>query len=399
MAAIFSMPKPKGKNIAIITHAGGPAVMLTDVLSSNGINIPHLKGEKADALLEKLYNGSSVANPIDFLATGTKEQLGFIIDACNNDFDEIDGMAVIFGSPGLTDVTDVYKLILDKMKTSRKPIYPILTSVINAGEAIETFQHLGGICFNDEVSFGHAFVNMVNTLSSKDENYVYRDIDIETIRDIVQGAPNGYLPPADVARLLDAAKINRVQERVVKSVEDAVNAAEQIGYPLVMKVVGPVHKTDVGGVVLDVKDRLQLVKEFERMMKIKDTTAVLLQPMLSGTEIFIGAKREGNFGTQVLCGLGGIFVEALGDVSSNLAPFSKDIAHKMIKNLRGYKIIEGIRGKEGVNEVIFAETVSRVSSLCALAPEIAEMDLNPLLGNMTNVVAVDARIRIEKYND
>jgi acetyltransferase len=89
----------------------------------------------------------------------------------------------------------------------------------------------------------------------------------------------------------------------------------------------------------------------------------------------------------------------LGDVSSNLAPFSKDIAHKMIKNLRGYKIIEGIRGKEGVNEVIFAEMVSRVSSLCALAPEIAEMDLNPLLGNMTNVVAVDARIRIEKYND
>lgn len=399
MAAIFSMPKPKGKNIAIITHAGGPAVMLTDVLSSNGINIPHLKGEKADALLEKLYNGSSVANPIDFLATGTKEQLGYIIDACNNDFDEIDGMAVIFGSPGLSDVTDVYKLILEKMKRSRKPIYPILTSVVNAGDAIETFQHLGGICFNDEVSFGHAFVNMVNTLSSKDENYVYRDIDIETIRNVVQSAPNGYLAPSEVAKLLDAARINRVQESVVTSLDKAIEAAHRIGYPLVMKVVGPVHKTDVDGVVLDVKDSVQLKEEFTRMMQIKDTTAILLQPMLSGTEIFIGAKREGKFGTQVLCGLGGIFVEALGDVSSNLAPFSKTIAHNMIKKLRGYKIIKGIRGKEGVNEVIFAEMVSRVSSLCALAPEIAEMDLNPLLGNMTNVIAVDARIRIEKYND
>lgn len=399
MASIFSMPKPKGKNIAIITHAGGPAVMLTDVLSSNGINIPHLSGEKADALLDKLYHGSSVANPIDFLATGTKEQLGYIIDACNNDFDNIDGMAVIFGSPGLSDVSDVYRFILEKMKSSRKPIYPILTSVVNAGCAIEEFQHLGGVCFNDEVAFGHAFVNMIDTLSSKDENYVYRDIDIVKIREIVQNAENGYLPPNDVAALLDAAKINRVCESVADTLQVALAGAEQMGYPLVMKVVGPVHKTDVAGVVLNVKDDVQLEREFERMMRIKDTVAVLLQPMLSGTEIFIGAKKEGNFGTQVLCGLGGIFVEALGDVSSNLAPFSPNIAQEMIKKLKGYKIIQGIRGKEGVNEAIFAETVSRVSSLCALAPEIAEMDLNPLLGNSRSVIAVDARIRIEKYND
>lgn len=398
MAVIFSMPKPKGKNLALITHAGGPAVMLADVLSSNGVNIPHLEGPKADALLGKLFNGSSVANPIDFLATGTKEQLGFIIDACNNDFEEIDGMAVIFGSPGLSDVAGIYRFIFEKMGSSRKPIYPIFTSVVNAETAIEEFQKLGGICFNDEVDFGKAFVNMMDTFSCIDDNYIYGDIDHNSIRSIVRNAANGYLKPQEVSMLLDAAGICRVREFVACTLQEALDDASDIGYPLVMKVVGPLHKTDVGGVVLNITDDEMLGKEFIRMMNIKGAEAVLLQPMLSGTELFVGAKKEQNFGTQVLCGLGGIFVEALGDVSSNLAPFSTRTALNMIKTLKGYKIIEGIRGKEGVNEVIFAEMVSRVSSLCTIAPEIVEMDINPLLGNLTSVVAVDARIRIEKYN-
>ncbi|MGM0505342.1 MAG: acetate--CoA ligase family protein, partial [Bacteroidota bacterium] len=122
VASIFMHPELKGKNIAIITHAGGPAVMLTDALSNNKLQIPPIEGPKADALLEKLYPGSSVANPIDFLATGNAEQLGHIIDACENDFDHIDAMAVIFGSPGLFPVYDVYDLLDEKMKSCKKPI-------------------------------------------------------------------------------------------------------------------------------------------------------------------------------------------------------------------------------------------------------------------------------------
>ena len=399
MAVIFSMPKPQGKNIAIITHAGGPAVMLADILSSNGINIPHLHGPKADALLSKLFHGSSVANPIDFLATGTKEQLGYIIDACNNDFDNIDGMAIIFGSPGLTDVTDVYQFILQKMQDSPKPIYPIIPSVVNAGDAIKEFQNSGGICFNEEVAFGTAFVNMVRTLSAKDDSALHPDVDAVKIRAIIDSAADGYLSPHDVSALLDAAQVHRVPQTVAVTSAQAVAAANTLGYPLVMKVVGPVHKTDVGGVVLGVQDEKTLVKEFERMITIPDTVGILLQPMLQGVEIFIGAKREGNFGTLVMCGLGGIFVEALKDVSSTIAPVSSNGALEMIRNLRGYKIIRGLRGKDGVNEVIFAETVSKISTLCAIAPEIAEMDLNPLLGNSIDVIAVDARIRIDKQDD
>ncbi len=173
-------------------------------------------------------------------------------------------------------------------------------------------------------------------------------------------------------------------------------AVKETGYPVAMKVIGPVHKTDVGGVVLNVNDDETMKAEFCRMMQIKDTTSILLQPMLSGTEIFIGAKKEGDFGTLVMCGLGGIFIEALKDVASELAPVSTANAEKMIARLKGYGIIKGIRGMEGVNIPLFAEMVSRVSALCIAAPEIAEMDINPLLGNSKGLTAVDARIRIKK---
>lgn len=395
MASILSVPKPKGNNIAIITHAGGPAVMLTDVLSSNGVNIPHLSGRKAEELLAKLYPGSSVANPIDFLATGTAAQLGEIIDACNNDFDNIDAMAVIFGSPGLTDVTDVYKLLLEKIAATRKPIYPILTSIINAKEAIATFQKMGGISFNEEVAFGKAFVEMTGTPVPEDVSEM-PEIDIPAVRSIIDSAPDGYLHPAQVQQLLDAAGIARAKECVAATLEEALEAVREIGYPIAMKVIGPVHKTDVGGVALDIKDDAAMAAEFNRMIHIKDTTAILLQPMLKGTEIFTGAKREGDFGTLVMCGLGGIFIEALKDVTSELAPVSAENAEKMIRRIKGSGIMKGIRGMEGVNIPQFAETVSRVSALCIAAPEIAEMDLNPLLGNGSGVTAVDARIRIEK---
>lgn len=396
VASIFMNKELKGKNIAIITHAGGPAVMLTDALSNGGLEIPHIEGEKAQELLGKLFAGSSVANPIDFLATGTAQQLGDIIDACDNDFDGIDGMAVIFGSPGLCEVYDVYKLLDEKMKTCKKPIYPILPSIINVKKEIEYFISLGNINFPDEVAFGNALCKVFYTPKPEGNNVEQPKVDVKKIREIISGSESGYISPDKIQALLDAAGIPRAGEAVVDTKEEAVKAAERLGYPIVMKVVGPVHKSDVGGVVLNVKDAKTVEAEFERMIKIKDTTAILLQPMLSGIELFAGAKEEPGFGHMVLCGLGGIFIEVLKDVSVGLVPISKCKADKMIKSLKSYKIIEGVRGQEGVNEEIFADIICRLSALLAAAPEIKELDLNPLLGKRDKVVAVDARIRIEK---
>jgi acetyltransferase len=396
VASIFMHPELKGKNVAIITHAGGPAVMLTDALSNGGLEIPHIEGEKAKKLLEKLYPGSSVANPIDFLATGTAEQLGHIIDACENDFDNIDAMAVIFGSPGLFPVYDVYDLLHEKMKTCKKPIYPILPSVINVKDEIDAFIAKGRINFPDEVTFGNALCKVFNTPKPQFDSSFKVAVDVKAIRALVDSAPNGYLSPDDVQKLLDAAGINRAGEAVVTNRDDAAKKANELGFPVVMKVVGPVHKSDVGGVVLNVKNVETAQAEFDRMIKIKDTTAILIQPMLSGTELFVGAKREDKFGHMVLCGMGGIFIEVLKDVQSDITPISQNEALSMIKRLRSYKIFQGVRGQEPISEANFATIITKVAALCQAAPEIFEMDLNPLLGKGEKIVAVDARIRIEK---
>ncbi|MUP36392.1 acetate--CoA ligase family protein [Labilibaculum euxinus] len=396
VASIFMHPELRGKNIAVITHAGGPAVMLTDSLSNNGLDVPHIDGAKADALLEKLYAGSSVANPIDFLATGTAQQLGDIIDACENDFDNVDAMAVIFGSPGLFPVYDVYDLLHEKMKQCKKPIYPILPSVVNVKDEIEHFLAKGRINFPDEVVFGDALAKVYNTPKPQAEEIVIPEIDKLAIRTIIDEAENGYLSPEQLHNLLDAARINRAKEGVADTEDEIAAMAKEIGFPLVMKVVGPVHKSDVGGVTLNVKDEETVRSEFRRMMQIKDTYAVMLAQMLKGTEVFIGAKREEKFGHMVLCGLGGIFIEVLKDVKASLAPIAKQEAHDMIQGLKSYGIIKGVRGQEPVNEDKFADAITRVAALMKVAPEIFEMDLNPLLGNKEAVVAVDARIRIEK---
>ncbi len=400
IAGVFMHPEVKGKNIAIITHAGGPAVMLTDTLSNGGLNVPAIEGEAADRLLEKLFPGSSVKNPIDFLATGTAEQLGHIIDAVNNDFDHIDAMAVIFGSPGLFEVYDVYDVLHKKMQNSPKPIFPILPSVINVKKEIEYFIGKGHVAFFDEVIFGQAFSKVVNNdIRNKSLFEASSDdvkIDEAKIREIVDNADNGYLPPEKVKVILEASGIDTVKEKTVSSKQEALDFAKETGYPLVMKVVGPVHKSDVGGVVLNVKDDETVAAEFDRLMAIKDATGVLIQPMISGTELFLGAKSEDNYGHLVMAGMGGIFVEVLKDVSVGLAPLTKFEAEEMIKNLKSYKIFEGVRGQEPINQEKFAEFIVRLSKLVTVAPEIFEMDINPLLASGNNITAVDARIRIEK---
>lgn len=396
VGSIFMHPEIKGKNIAVITHAGGPAVMLTDALSNGGLEVPAIGGAKAQELLGKLYAGSSVANPIDFLATGTAEQLGFIIDACNNDFDNIDAMAIIFGSPGLTQVYDVYDLLHEKMKTSKKPIFPILPSIINVKDEIAQFVAKGRINFPNEVAFGNALAKVYYTAKPAPSEPELYKVDGARIRRVIDAAPNGYLEPQQLQELLDASGIARAGEAVVTSAGDAVVAAAKLGFPVVMKVVGPVHKSDVGGVSLNIANAQRVEEEFNRMIKIKDTTAILIQPMLKGVELFVGAKREDKFGHMVLCGLGGIFIEVLKDVRAGLAPIDRVEATGMIRSLKSYGIIKGARGQEPVNEELFAEMVSRVSALVKVAPEIFEMDLNPLLGSKDRVVAVDARIRIEK---
>ena len=397
VANIFHCKPMKGKRLAIITHAGGPAVMLTDALENGGLKIPHIEDCEAKTRLKnQLFAGSSVENPIDFLATGNAEQLAAIIDACENDFDKIDGMAVIFGSPGLSPVRDVYQVLNEKMRTCKKPIFPILPSLINVKDDMAYFISEGNVIFPDEVLLGKALTSILKTAKPSEEKIFLDNIDIPEIRRIVDRAEDGFQSPEIIHRLFAAAGIPMVREITATTEDAAIEAAKKLKFPLVMKVVGPIHKTDVGGVVLNVQDMETVQREFKRLIQIQDTTAVLMAEMASGIELFLGAKYEDKFGHIILCGIGGIFVEVFKDVTSGLAPLTMCEAAAMIKNLRAYRIIKGYRGKNGVKERKFAEIMVRLSTLLRFAVEIKELDINPLLGDGDKIIAVDARIRIEK---
>ena len=395
---IFSVAPPQPySSFAIVTHAGGPGVMLTDALSKGGMKVPKLEGPATEELKSQLFAGASVSNPIDILATGTPEQLGIAIDYCDQRFPEIDAIFVIFGTPGLVQLYTAYDVLHQKIKECHKPIFPILPSVHTAGPEVAEFLKKGHVNFSDEVTLATTLTRVISTPPPAAPEIELFGVDVPRIRNIIGSIEeDGYVAPDIVHQLLESAGIPMVPEMVSNDKKTLTDFAQKVGYPVVAKVVGPVHKSDVGGVALNIRTPEHLALEFDRMMKIEGATSVMVQKMLKGTELFIGAKYEERFGHVVLCGLGGIFVEVLRDVSSGLAPLSYPEAYSMIRSLRAYKIIQGTRGQAGINQQRYAEIIVRLSTLLRFATEIKEMDINPLLADEQNVIAVDARIRIEK---
>lgn len=397
VGCIFTLPPLTGRNFAIVTHAGGPGVMLTDALSKGGINVPKIEGPDADELKSLLFPGASVANPIDILATGTPEHLGIAIDYCENKFKDIDAIFVIFGTPGLVQLYEAYDVLHKKILECKKPIFPILPCLHTAGPEVAEFLKKGHVNFSDEVTLATALTQIMKTPKPASPEIELFGVDIPRIREIIAGIKeDGYIAPELVHQIFECAGIPMVPEMVSDSKGELTAFADKVGYPVVAKVVGPVHKSDVGGVALNIMSAEHLEMEFDRMMKIEGAKAIMVQKMIKGKELFIGAKYEPRFGHIVLCGLGGIFVEVLKDVSSGLAPLSYDEAYSMIRSLRAYKIIKGTRGQKGLNEQKYAEIIVRLSTLLRFTTEIKELDINPLLADEDNVTAVDARIRIEK---
>lgn len=397
VGCIFTLPPLTGRNFAIVTHAGGPGVMLTDALSKGGLNVPKIEGPDADELKSLLFPGASVANPIDILATGTPEHLGIAIDYCENKFKDIDAIFVIFGTPGLVQLYEAYDVLHKKILECKKPIFPILPCLHTAGPEVAEFLKKGHVNFSDEVTLATALTQIMKTPKPASPEIELFGVDIPRIREIIAGIKeDGYIAPELVHQIFECAGIPMVPEMVSDSKGELTAFADKVGYPVVAKIVGPVHKSDVGGVALNIMSAEHLEMEFDRMMKIEGAKAIMVQKMIKGKELFIGAKYEPRFGHIVLCGLGGIFVEVLKDVSSGLAPLSYDEAYSMIRSLRAYKIIKGTRGQKGLNEQKYAEIIVRLSTLLRFTTEIKELDINPLLADEDNVTAVDARIRIEK---
>lgn len=396
ICAVLLQKPIKGKNIGIISQAGGPAVVLTDALAKGGLSVPHIDNQKAALLKEKLLPGTSTTNPIDLLGTGTAQHLLEAIQHClKYHHNELDALAVLYGNPGVGNVQEAYQVLSEQTESSPIPIYPILPSVLMAREEMDTFISKGLTCFTDEVAFANALARIQNcpTLYPIEKREIQQS---NIIREIISHSKDGWLSPEQTHTLLSAAEIPILPEVVSNDKEVILQAASQMGFPVVLKVVGVVHKSDVGGVIVNIRDEQELTTAFDKIMNIPKASATLLQPMVSGKEIFIGAKYEENFGHILLCGLGGIFVDVLKDVSSALAPIHKQEALSMLQKLQSYPIIQGVRGEQGVNVDKLCDIIVKLSQLLLIAPEIKEIDLNPLIGGASRIIAADARILIRK---
>lgn len=267
---------------------------------------------------------------------------------------------------------------------------------MTASEEVQDFIKKGHVNFSDEVTLGNALSRVLNTPKPTEEELV-PEIDESSIREFIQQIPSsGYLSPEQVSALLRLAHVPLVKECVSSEKEKLLAFAREVGYPVVAKVVGPVHKSDINGVSLDIKDSERLSREYDRMISLQGVTAIMVQPMLRGTELFLGAKYEERFGHVLFCGLGGIFVEALKDVACGLSPLSHEEVRAMIQSLRGYPIMKGIRGKKGIDVRQYEDIIVRLSAMLRYAKEIKEMDINPIVATDEGLFAVDARIRIEK---
>ncbi|VAW39831.1 Protein acetyltransferase, partial [hydrothermal vent metagenome] len=222
------------------------------------------------------------------------------------------------------------------------------------------------------------------------------NVDIAKIRQVLDDTTSndGYLSVAANNIIMDCLDIPRATEITANTQQQALKAARKLGFPLVMKVTGILHKSDVAGVVLDITSDELLVAHYKNMMQIPDATGVMIQKQYQGIELFIGISYEQGFGHLLLMGLGGIFVEVLGDIKACLCPCTKKEIIYRLKNLKGYPLLQGIRGKAGIDLDVFADIILKVSHLTQILPEIIELDINPLLGNGKNIVVVDMRIRV-----
>ena len=399
IAAILQATQQKPKRFAVVTHAGGPGVILTDTLTQNGLSVPDLSVAHQNTLKKLLYPGSATANPIDILATGTADQLEKVLDYCERDVKEIDAVIVIFGSPGLGTVTEAYKVIHQMAQRSSKPVFAILPSVVNVKEEISSFIKKGNLAFNDEYLFGTCLAKvMENTLPPR-QLFKIKPKQYSNIRTLAREFPNGFLQAEQVYRILQAAGIGCAQQQVVSTETELLKISGSLNYPVVQKVVGPLHKSDIKGVIIDVTNVNDLLHNFRKLKKIKGATAVLIQEMVNGKEIFTGAKREAGFPPLILCGAGGIYVEALKDSESSLSPITRKDAVEMVSKLRIKPILDGMRAEAPCNLEALYDTLQKVSELMESMPEIAELDINPLMLNEDTAIAVDARIKIEKQDE
>jgi acyl-CoA synthetase (NDP forming) len=303
-------------------------------------------------------------------------------------------IAVQVANPGMSHNREIYREVSAAMEGCAIPVVPVLTSVTTCRELIGEFTAWGKSCFQDEVNLGSALGKVLRRpviTEPSGEPANYNRAVIETILNGKRGA----LSANQVAEVLSLSGFRLPRQTEVTSVEELERAGREIGYPLTMKVLGPLHKSELGGVRLGIANRDAARSSWDDLMAIKGATGVVMQQMVEGNEVILGASREEDLGHLVMFGFGGIYTEVLKDVRFALAPLAREECREMVRSIRAYPILEGVRGQNGMSVDLLTDYIERLGRLVVDFPAIREIDLNPVKGAGEELYVVDGRIIID----
>lgn len=381
-----------GHRVCVITDAGGPGVTMADELNRQGFSVPPLKPNTREMLAEVLPPGSGLGNPIDCFPSRNAAQISRVIEILNvEEADALDYIALVLGDSGLSDNWQIYEALIQSMDGTPMPIFPSFCTAVSSQSALERFRAAGKCYFEDEVSMARAMGRMVQRPRISEPVDRLAGYHGEEIRSLLAGV-KGPAPAGLTQQALAAAGIPSPAQVEIHARDELDKLEDVIPFPWVMKVVGPLHKSDVGGVLVGIQSLADAHTAWDRLAHIDDAGGVLVQQMVEGPEVILGLSREGAFGHLVAFGLGGIYTEAFGDIRFSLAPLSFEEARGMIKGVRGLPMVEGVRGQAGMDLETLTDLLVRVSLIARDLPQIEEMDINPLKGQGKSLFAADARI-------
>jgi acetyl coenzyme A synthetase (ADP forming)-like protein len=414
--AFATQPLPQGSTVAVITNAGGPGIMAADAIEEQGLTFAKLAEETMKKLAEKLPAAANVHNPVDVLGDALADRYEFALDVVLED-PNVNSVVVLLTPQAMTQAKETAEAVV-KIVAQKKIGKPVLACFLGAAKVAEGVQILrrGGIPQYDSpesaVTTLKAIVDFVRWRTRPKRVVRLFSVNRRKVESIVERhLRRGLLDigEAEAKEIIEAYGFATPKGSIATTAEQAGNIAQQLGFPVVLKIWSPdiLHKSDVGGVKVGLRSEQEVKDAFDLMMyripkKRPDAhiLGVLVQEMVRGTgkEVIIGMHRDPHFGPLMMFGMGGIMVEVLKDVAFYLAPLTAEEAKQMLLNTKTYHILTGVRGQEGVDIEAIAEGLQRVSQLVTEFPEIKEMDINPYVVGApgTTPIAVDARISLEK---
>jgi len=400
---------PGGNRVAIITNAGGPGIVATDMTVSSGLELAQFTPETVNSLKEHLPPTANFHNPVDVIGDATQERYENALSAVLKD-DGVDGALVILTPQSMTDALGTAKAIVRVARGSRKPMLCCFMGVVDVSEGVRFLQEHGYPVFRfpeDAAKAFGALYRYSHWLSREQLKPFKLEHDRQRAEEMVRGlvrAGKSYVGELEGLELLKCYGFRVLATELAKTAREAADIAEKIGFPVVLKIVSPqiIHKSDAGGVLVKLASREQVMAGFEQIVANAGKYSadavidgVLVQQLApAGEEVIFGMNRYPIFGPLLMFGMGGIFVEVFQDVKFSLAPVSREEAVRMIHGIKGFKLLNGFRGRPKADVAALERLLVSMSDLALNHPEIIEMDLNPLLVHPAGqgVTVADCRI-------